>query len=112
MLVAEPSVTLRFSSRRFSNRPGNRATPEVAEEARVLARVTGTPPFLLDDEEECVHVAVVRGATHVLAITRRLTFAPELTATPAPEPGTTGLEGAAQRLAVHPPEHQHLTRRF
>src|SRR4029079_14756717 len=93
---------------RAAHGPGGRPGAERPEEAAAATRVTRAPALLLDDEEQHVHVAVVPRVAHVLAVAGRLALAPVLSPTPAPEPGAPGLQGALERLAVHPGDHQHL----
>ena len=82
--------------------PGVAPLAELAEEARPLTRVAGARALLLDDEEQRVHVAVVRGAPDVLPVARGFALAPQLLPAATPEPGAAGLERLAERLAVHP----------
>src|SRR5581483_5127659 len=79
-----------------------------AVEARALAGVARAPPLLFDHEKHRVAVAVVVRLPHKLPVARGLALAPVLLAGTAPEPAPPGGKRAAQRLVVHPAEHQHL----
>src|SRR5205823_12793344 len=58
-------------------------------------------------EQDRVAVAVVSELDNGERVTGRLALAPELAAGAAPEPRLAGVARAAQRLLVHPREHQH-----
>src|SRR5438552_742327 len=90
-----------------SHGPGCCAAAEGPEEAAALAGVAGAPSLLLDDEQQDIHIAVVVRLAHVLAISRRLAFAPILLAAAGPEPGASRRERALERIAIHPADHQH-----
>src|SRR5690606_38133325 len=64
--------------------------------------------LLIDREQDRVTVAVDGDAVHPLRVARGVTLAPVLLAGPGPVHGPPAGEGAAQRLGVHPGEHEHL----
>src|SRR5215207_6784660 len=79
----------------------------VAIEAAAGARVAGDPD-LLDLHEQRVGIAVERRLAHELHVARGVALAPVLLAGSRPERDAPLREGASQRLAVHPAEHEHL----
>ena len=60
-----------------------------------------------DAQQDRVAVAVVADLVDGERVAGRLALVPELLARAAPEPRLAGLARAAQRLLVHPGEHQH-----
>src|ERR1035441_3005904 len=105
-------------SRMVPGRSGRAPTPvssirrrvaEGAVEAGAVTGVTGPRPLLVDLDQQGVTVAVVVDAAHVLAVARGLALAPVLLSATAPEPGPSGVERAAEGLAVHPGEHEDGT---
>src|SRR5215213_5284266 len=86
------------------------SSTEAPGEAGALARVAGAPPLLLDHEQEDVPVAVVEGVAHPLAVAAGVALGPDLLAGAAPEDGAALGQGPAQRVLVHPRQHQHRAR--
>src|SRR3954452_15430729 len=78
-----------------------------AVEAGALAGVAGGP-LLVHLDQQGVAVAVEEDPSDPLAVTRGLSLDPVLLARPAPERGPAGGERTAERLVVHPSDHQHL----
>src|SRR5213593_2435856 len=81
-------------------------SPERRREARPRARVAGRPCGS-NPQEERVAVAVVPQLLDGEHVPRGLALAPQLLTRTAPEPGFARLPGQAQRLVVHPREHQN-----
>src|SRR5690349_19192109 len=87
---------------------GIRPRPEVAlVEARARAGVAGGAD-LVDAHEQRVAVAVERHRLDALVVAARVPLAPVLLTAARPEGHAALGEGPAQRLVVHPAEHQHL----
>ena len=78
-------------------------------EAGARARVAGGTD-LVDLDQQGVAVAVEAHGLDVLGVAGRVALAPVLLARAAPEHDAAGGQRAAQRLVVHPAEHEHLAR--
>src|SRR5690606_31359275 len=101
-----PSIRARRSmSGAFRRIDGQFTSIEAGARAGVAGR-----SLLIDREQDRVTVAVDGDAVHPLRVARGVTLAPVLLAGPGPVHGPPAGEGAAQRLGVHPGEHEHLAR--
>ena len=80
--------------------------PEPGREAALRARVAGGAGGP-DAEQDRVAVAVVADLLDRERVPRRLALVPVLLPRAAPEPRLAALARAAQRLLVHPGQHQH-----
>src|SRR3712207_3482344 len=78
-----------------------------AVEAGALAGVAGRP-LLVDEHQQRVAVAVQAHVADPLAVPGGLPLHPVLAPAARPVGGPAGGEGAAQRLVVHPRDHEHL----
>src|SRR5918997_2885137 len=79
-----------------------------AVEAGALAGVAGRA-LLVDQDQQGVAVAVQPDVADPLAVAGGLALHPVLAPAARPVGGPAGGEGAAQRLVVHPGDHEHLT---
>src|SRR3954454_2304317 len=87
--------------------PSSRGHLQRPVEAGALAGVARRA-LLVDEEQQRVAVAVQPDVAHPLAVAGGLPLDPVLAAAARPVRRPPGRERAAQRLVVHPGEHQHL----
>src|SRR3954447_8875689 len=88
--------------------PSRTGDLQLAVEAGALAGVAGRP-LLVDEDEQRVAVAVQPDVADPLAVAGGLALHPVLAPAARPVGGPARGEGAAQRLVVHPGQHQHLS---
>ena len=81
--------------------------PKRPREARAGAGVAGAAPVLDDGEQQHVAVAVVVRRLHLLDVAAGVALAPHLLAAAAPVDHPPLVERHAQRVGVHPRQHQH-----
>src|ERR671916_2904382 len=96
------------SSRDGEVSPSRTGDLQRAVEARALAGVAGRS-LLVDEHQQRVAVAVQAHVADPLAVSGGLPLHPVLAPAARPVSGPAGGEGAAQRLVVHPRDHEHLT---
>ena len=77
--------------------------PRVASDARLVSQ-------LRDLEQNDIPVAIGADFMHLLHVARFFTLEPELAALAAEIHGAAQFGGLLQRFAVHPRQHQHITR--
>ena len=77
-------------------------------EAACACRCGRPAPICSTCTQQRVAVAVERGAAHVLDVAGGVALAPVLLARARPEGDAALGQGAAERLGVHPAEHEHL----
>ena len=80
---------------------------EVAEEAGFGIGVTGGSGRV-DQEEECIGVAVDADVDYPLRVARGRAFSPVFLPAAAPKDGFAKLQGTLQRAGVHVCHHQHF----
>src|SRR5271154_7261229 len=82
------------------------AAVELAEKARLVAFVAcGRVAALLDDQHDCVGVAVGANLVHDLKIPRLFALAPELVARAREVACAPGRDRLVEGLATHPRDH-------
>ena len=105
----------RGARRRTSPRAASLAlldpAPEPRREARLGAGVTARGPAGRTRRRIASPSQSSRSSSTASVFAGRLALAPELLPRAAPEPRLAGLARAAQRLLVHPGEHQHAAAR-
>src|ERR687886_3019849 len=87
--------------------PSRTGDLQLAVEAGALAGVAGRA-LLVDEDQQRVAVAVQADVAHPLAVPGGLPLHPVLAPAARPVGGPAGGQGAAQRLVVHPRDHEHL----
>ena len=80
-----------------------------AVKAAAGPRVAGNVVALLHGEQQSIGIAVVAQPMHLLVMTGRGAFVPELLPRAAPVVGFARCDGAPEAVAVHPRHHQHRT---
>src|SRR3712207_2831773 len=88
--------------------PSRKGDLQRAVEAGALAGVAGRA-LLVDHDQQRVAVAVQPDVADPLAVPGGLPLHPVLPPAARPVGGPAGGEGTAQRLVVHPGDHEHLT---
>src|SRR4051794_21671946 len=96
------------SSRDGMVSPSRTGDLQLAVEAGALAGVAGRP-LLVDEDQQRVAVAVQADVADPLAVPGGLALHPVLAPAARPVGGPARGQGAAQRLVVHPGDHEHLT---
>src|SRR3712207_8864366 len=96
------------SSRDGEVSPSRTGDLQLAVEAGPLAGVAGRA-LLVDEEQQRVAVAVQADVADPLAVPGGLPLHPVLAPAARPVGGPAAGQGAAQRLVVHPGDHEHLT---
>src|SRR5690349_5856208 len=86
------------------------AVLEQLEEAAAPAGVAGHAAHRLHLQHDGVAVAVEADLAHALHVARGLALLPQRAARARPVHRLAALDGLAQRLAIHPCDHQHLAR--